>query len=108
MIWTPSQEFIETTNVWRLMRRLGFEDREEFLLFSRENPERFWAEMMREMRVSWSTPYETVMDISPRAGVVAVVHGRAVEHRGELSGPVGGERSYGVHLGGGERADADA
>jgi acetyl-CoA synthetase len=64
MIWTPSQEFIETTNVWRLMRRLGFEDREEFLLFSRENPERFWAEMMREMRVSWSTPYEMVMDIS--------------------------------------------
>ncbi len=64
MIWTPSQEFIETTNVWRLMRRLGFEDREEFLLFSRENPERFWEELMRELRVSWFTPYKQVMDIS--------------------------------------------
>jgi acetyl-CoA synthetase len=64
MIWTPKQEFVESTNVWRLMKRLGFDDREAFLLFSREDPERFWDEMMREMQVEWFAPYDQVMDAS--------------------------------------------
>jgi acetyl-CoA synthetase len=64
MIWTPTQEFVESTNVWRLMKRLGFDDREAFLRFSREDPERFWDEMTREMRVDWFTPYERVLDVS--------------------------------------------
>ena len=64
MIWEPSREFIERTNVWRFMRRLGFSDREAFLHFSRENPERFWDETMREMSVEWFAPYRQVLDAS--------------------------------------------
>jgi len=64
MIWEPSREFIEQTNVWRFMSRLGFTDREAFLRFSREEPERFWDEMMREMRVEWFEPYARVLDLS--------------------------------------------
>ncbi len=64
MIWEPSREFIEQTNVWRLMQRLGFTDREAFLRFTRENPERFWDEMMREMGVEWFEPYGKVLDTS--------------------------------------------
>jgi acetyl-CoA synthetase len=64
MIWNPTQAFIESTNVWRFMQRLGFDDRDAFLRFSRENPERFWDEMMREMRVEWFEPYQQVLDSS--------------------------------------------
>ena len=64
MIWEPSPAYIEQTNVWRFMRRLGFTDREAFLRFSREEPERFWDETMREMGVAWFTPYERVLDAS--------------------------------------------
>jgi acetyl-CoA synthetase len=64
MIWEPSRDFIEQTNVWRFLRRLGFSDRETFLRFSREEPERFWDEIMREMDVQWSTPYHHVLDAS--------------------------------------------
>ena len=64
MIWIPTPEFAESTNVWRFMQRLGFDDREAFLRFSRENPEPFWDETMREMRVSWFTPYQKVVDVS--------------------------------------------
>ena len=64
MIWQPSREFIESTNVWQWMRRLGFSEREEFLRFSRDEPQRFWDELMREMRVEWFQPYEKVMDTS--------------------------------------------
>jgi acetyl-CoA synthetase len=64
MIWEPSREFIERTNVWRFMQRLGFSDREAFLRFGREDPERFWDELMREMRVEWFEPYRQVLDAS--------------------------------------------
>jgi acetyl-CoA synthetase len=64
MIWEPSRESIERTNVWRFMQRLGFSDREAFLRFSREDPERFWDELMREMRVEWFDPYRQVLDAS--------------------------------------------
>ena len=64
MIWEPSRQFIERTNVWRFMQRLGFSDREAFLHFSRENPERFWDEIMREMGVEWFEPYHQVLDAS--------------------------------------------
>ena len=64
MIWEPSREFIQRTNVWRFMQRLGFSDREAFLRFSREDPERFWDELMREMRVEWFEPYRQVLDLS--------------------------------------------
>src|SRR5438552_981079 len=46
------------------MQRLGFQDREAFLRFSREEPERFWDETMREMRVEWFEPYTQVMNVS--------------------------------------------
>lgn len=64
MIWEPTRDFVESTNVWRFLRRLEFEDREDFLRFSREEPESFWDEMMREMRVEWFTPYREVLDLS--------------------------------------------
>jgi acetyl-CoA synthetase len=64
MIWEPTQDFIESSNVWRFMRRLGFSDRESFLRFSRDDPERFWDETMRELGVEWFQPYERVVDLS--------------------------------------------
>lgn len=64
MTWEPSRAFIESTNVWRFMQRLGFVEREEFLRFSREQLEQFWDEMMREMRVEWFEPYRQVLDAS--------------------------------------------
>ena len=38
MIWEPTSDFIEQTNVWRFMQRLGFGDLQAFLGFSREEP----------------------------------------------------------------------
>ncbi|MBZ5724086.1 MAG: AMP-binding protein [Acidobacteriia bacterium] len=64
MIWEPSREFIENTNVWRFMRRLSFQDREAFLRFSRDDPDRFWDEILREMDVAWFAPYRQVVDTS--------------------------------------------
>jgi acetyl-CoA synthetase len=62
MIWEPPLEFIERTNVWKFMQRLGFASREAFLAFSRDEPERFWREIMWEMGVEWFEPYTKVLD----------------------------------------------
>src|SRR5206468_2564133 len=64
MIWEPSREFIERTNIWRFMQRLGFRDCESFLRFSREDPERFWDAVVRDMGIEWFEPYRQVLDSS--------------------------------------------
>lgn len=64
MIFQPSREFIESTNVWSMWTRLGFTNSDDFLRFGRERPEAFWAEMMREMNVEWYEPFTRVLDDS--------------------------------------------
>jgi acetyl-CoA synthetase len=63
-IWEPSREWIEQTNIWRFMQKLGFSDREEFLRYSRENLEAFWDHMVREAGIDWFQPYDRVLDLS--------------------------------------------
>ena len=107
MIWTPTREFIEGTNVWRFMQRLGFRrPRGVSAFLARRSRALLGRDDARNAASSGSTPYEQVMDVSPRAGVDAVVHGRPAEHRAQLPGPLGRQRSRGLHLGGRERRDA--
>jgi acetyl-CoA synthetase len=63
-IWEPSPSFIERTNIYRFMRRLGFSSRDEFLRFSRDKPEAFWDQLGKEIDIEWFAPYEKVMDAS--------------------------------------------
>jgi acetyl-CoA synthetase len=63
-VWKPTRDWIDKTNVWHFMQRLGFDDREAFLRFSVDEPERFWRELMNEMDVQWFEPYHHVMDVS--------------------------------------------
>jgi acetyl-CoA synthetase len=63
-IWEPSREWVEQTNVWRFMEKLGFTDREAFLRYSRENPEEFWDCMVREAGIDWFQAYDRVLDTS--------------------------------------------
>ncbi len=63
-IWEPGRAWIEATNVQRFLRRLGLAEREEFLEFSRNEPERFWDAMVRETGIEWFEPYSKVLDDS--------------------------------------------
>jgi acetyl-CoA synthetase len=64
IVWTPPPGWVEQTNVYRFMRRLGFDRLEDFLQFSREHNERFWDEMLREAGIEWFEPYTKVCDTS--------------------------------------------
>ena len=63
-IWVPNEEQIRKTNVYKFMTSLGCATREEFLRFSRENPESFWDRLVRETGIEWFTPYRQVLDTS--------------------------------------------
>src|SRR3984893_15797105 len=63
-IWEPTQEWIEATNVHRFMRRLGIATCEEFLRFSQEHLEEFWAAMLNQAGIHWFRQYDKVLDSS--------------------------------------------
>jgi acetyl-CoA synthetase len=63
-IWRPSPEFIERTNVYRFMQRLGIESYQEFIRYSQDRLEEFWGEMVRELGIQWFEPYHQVLDTS--------------------------------------------
>lgn len=66
-IWEPPAGFAERTNVYRFMQRLGFSDRQEFILWSQNHLEDFWSEMVAEAGIHWMEPFRKVLDTS--AGV---------------------------------------
>ena len=63
-IWQPTREWIEQTNVYRFMQRLGISRREEFIRFSQEHLEEFWAAIAEEVGIRWFRPYQEVLDTS--------------------------------------------
>src|ERR1700733_2343094 len=63
-IWKPSAEFIERTNVYRFMQRLGIATYQEFVSYSHQILEEFWDKLVRELAIDWSEPYGQVLDTS--------------------------------------------
>ncbi len=64
IIWRPSKDFIENSNVARFMRKNDLADYETLLAFSREDVGRFWETLEKDMGVSWFKPYEKIVDQS--------------------------------------------
>jgi acetyl-CoA synthetase len=64
VIWRPGREWIESTNIHRFMRKLGFSRLDEFLRFSTADLERFWDLMVKEAGIEWFQPYASVLDCS--------------------------------------------
>jgi acetyl-CoA synthetase len=64
IVWTPTPERIERANVSRLMRRLGCSSYHELHRLSVEAPERFWPEVIDDLGLVFSRPWDAVVDTS--------------------------------------------
>jgi acetyl-CoA synthetase len=64
IVWTPTPERIERANVTRLMRRLGCSSYHELHRVSVEAPERFWPDVIDDLGLVFSRPWEAVVDMS--------------------------------------------
>jgi acetyl-CoA synthetase len=65
--WTPTPEFINTTNIAWLMRRAGVDSYEALHQWSVQNREAFWRLVIERLGIRFQQPFSRVMDLS--AGV---------------------------------------
>jgi acetyl-CoA synthetase len=64
VVWSPSPELAENANLTRLMRRLACNDYHELHHVSVEDPERFWPELIGDLGLEFSQPWDAVLDVS--------------------------------------------
>jgi acetyl-CoA synthetase len=63
-VWTPSPEQVEAANLTRLMRRLGVDRYHDLHRISIEEPERFWPEVVTDLRLEFDRPWTEIVDVS--------------------------------------------
>lgn len=64
IVWRPTPELLEGSNVARFAASVGVRPFEELLARSIAEPEWFWGEVSRFLGVQWSEPYHAVLDQS--------------------------------------------
>jgi acetyl-CoA synthetase len=64
VVWSPSPERVERANITRLLRRLSCADYHELHRVSIEEPDRFWPELIDDLGLAFSQPWERVLDVS--------------------------------------------
>jgi len=65
--WTPSPEFIATTNIAWLMKRAGVDSCDALHAWSVQNREAYWAIAIGRLGIRFQTPYAQIMD--PAQGI---------------------------------------
>ncbi len=64
IVWTPSQQYIQRSNIMRFMERHGIKSYEELIARSTADLEWFWDAVAKDLGIEWFTPYKRVLDIS--------------------------------------------
>ena len=64
IVWTPSEDVLERSNVVRLMRRHGVADYRELVQRSIEERDWFWPAAIEDMGLEFFEPWEQVVDLS--------------------------------------------
>jgi len=62
--WTPTQEYIERSNIWRFMQKYNIRDYHELVRRSTEDIEWFWDAVVTELQIEFFEPYKKVLDVS--------------------------------------------
>ena len=64
VVWTPTEEVLERSNVVRLMRAHGISDYRELVRRSIDEPEWFWPAAVEDLELDFFEPWERVVDTS--------------------------------------------
>ncbi|MDT3445639.1 MULTISPECIES: AMP-binding protein [unclassified Pseudofrankia] len=63
-VWRPGRDYLENSNVARLMRRLGVATADELRARSVADIGAFWGEVVDDLQLTFRTPYSQVVDQS--------------------------------------------
>jgi acetyl-CoA synthetase len=64
VIWRPSEDFLNNSNVARLMRKNNIADYKALVEWSVEDISRFWDAALEDLGAEWYRPYDQVLDLS--------------------------------------------
>lgn len=64
IVWEPSKELIERSNVKRLMDQYGIRKYQRLIERSKNDVEWFWDAVQKDLSIEWFRPYEKVLDTS--------------------------------------------
>ncbi|MGY0541434.1 AMP-binding protein [Nocardioides sp. YJ-D4] len=63
-VWTPSDDYLDNSNVARLMRSLGIATADELRARSVADVGGFWDAVVEDLEITFRTPYSEVLDVS--------------------------------------------
>jgi len=63
-VWRPSNEVIESSNVYLFMSKHGINSTDELVRLSYDEPQWFWRTFTDELGIKWARRYELVLDLS--------------------------------------------
>ncbi|MBT3349907.1 MAG: AMP-binding protein [Nitrospinaceae bacterium] len=64
VIWRPSEDFLNNSNVARLMKKNGLSGYRELIDWSVADVSRFWEAALDDLGVDWYRPYDRLLDMS--------------------------------------------
>lgn len=64
VVWQPSPEVVEASNLMGFLRRHGFNDYESLLRRAEAEPEWFWDALIKDQEIPFAKPYQKVLDVS--------------------------------------------
>jgi len=62
IVHSPSEEFVESTNVWEFMQEYDIDDYDDLLARANGDIEWFWDELVDYLDIEFYEPYDTVRD----------------------------------------------
>ncbi|WP_028777807.1 AMP-binding protein [Shimazuella kribbensis] len=62
-VWIPTQEQIELSRLYAFMKKLGFDNWDDFYQYSTRDVSRFWGDVVEDMNMVWNKPYRQVLQL---------------------------------------------
>lgn len=60
----PTEEQVQTSNIYKFMKKFGVSSLQELSHRANQNPEWFWQEVSKEIGILWDKPYTKILDTS--------------------------------------------
>jgi acetyl-CoA synthetase len=62
--WTPTEEIIKKSNIYKMMKKHHFNKYRDFWRWSVEHKDIFWTETIDNLGIIFKKPFETILDVS--------------------------------------------
>ncbi len=64
IVWKPTRQYVDNSNMKRLMRKHGIQTHDELIKRSIDDIEWFWDAASKDLSIEWFRPYEKILDTS--------------------------------------------